>query len=1134
MGKPDAGIDDATRAQRKAADPGRSTWLTANAGSGKTRVLTDRVARLLLDGTRPERILCLTYTKAAASEMQNRLLSRLGGWAMLPDAELTKELHQLGVIAPDLRAARRLFAQAIETPGGLKVQTIHSFCAAVLRRFPLEAGVPHGFSELDERSGANLRAEILETMAQDGVASLAGLAMLLSEDRLDRFLAGLRDFDHPPCSNTIWTQAGLTDGFCADDLLARVFPDGDCTVIAAMIPHLLGSSANDLKAAKKLEAGRWDSPGLAEIAILEATLLTGSSAKEPFTAKIDSFPTKALQKGHCADLMDDLIDLMGRVESTRTTRIALEHARRTLALQDFGHDFCARYESAKQAHGWLDFDDLITRTARLLSDSTMAQWVLFRLDGGIDHILVDEAQDTSPGQWQVIQRLTDEFTAGAGARGDQRTLFVVGDPKQSIYSFQGADIAVFEKRREGFEAAFSVLDPPMQRAALEHSFRSSPAILSVVDAVFSGDAARGLGVSPHHIPFQRDLPGRVDLWPAVPQPEKAEPGDWRAPVDAPAPNSAETVLAEAVARQIAAMRGQPIFAVREARVRPIRAGDILILVQRRSALFPELIRALKAHGLPVAGADRLKLAAEMAVRDIRAVLSFLATPEDDLSLATALRSPLFGLTEDQLYRLAAPRKGRLWPALRDAPEHRAAVDLLADLQGQADFLRPHDLMARLLIRHGGRMRLIARLGHEAEDGIDALMSQALTYEQAEVPSLTGFLVWLAEDDAEVRRQPGAAGEGEGLIRVMTVHGSKGLESPIVILPDTAKRSPRDDSAALTPPEGPPAIWRGRKDERPEFVADWIGAEAERREEENRRLLYVALTRAESWLIVAAAGNTGIGDDSWHAMMDTGMGRAEGLASADVEIDGVGTARRLSFGDWPAVAVASEGKPRAEPPALPGWATATPAKPDRPAARVAATALGGAKALGSMDDADRQAAMLAGTRLHLLLEELPGRDPATWPSVARAALAGAEGGLPDNQALAALLDEAGAIIGAEDLAAVVTPAGATVLREVPLAADLPGIGPLAGTIDRLVVQPDRVLAIDYKSNAQVPARPEDVPDGILRQMAAYRAALALIYPGRRIEAAVLWTRTRSLMDLPAPLLDGALRRAGGLDPAGAGP
>ena len=632
--------DAASAAQHGAADPARSTWLTANAGSGKTSVLTDRVARLLLDGTRPERILCLTYTKAAASEMQNRLLKRLGEWAMLDDAALTGRLRKMGVGAQDdLAAARRLFAQAIEAPGGLKVQTIHSFCGGVLRRFPLEAGVPHGFAELDDRSAANLRATIIEEMARDNAPEMADLLMLQSDSGLDDFLGGLADFDAPPCADRLWTECSLPQGFDDAALLADCLDGDDARLIAALIPLLETGSSNDLAAAAKLAAGRWDQPGMKELEILESVLLTGATAKEPFSAKLTSFPTKALRMGACAPLMGELTELMTRVEAARPMRLRLAHANRTLALQRFGHAFCTRYAAAKRAGGWLDFDDLITLTARLLDSSTMAQWVLFRLDGGIDHILVDEAQDTSPRQWQVIRRLTDEFTAGASDRN--RTLFVVGDPKQSIYSFQGADIAVFTERHADFSAAFEAAGAPMQDAALRHSFRSSPAILALTDAVFTGDAAEGLGDPPQHIAFRDAMPGRVELWPTVPDPEKPAPTEWHRPVDTVAANAAPRVLADAVARAAARIIGQPL-PMKDGTFRPGRAGDILILVQRRRGIFHDIIRSLKQAGLPVAGADRLRLGGELAVRDIRAVLSVLATPEDDLSLAAVLRMHCIG------------------------------------------------------------------------------------------------------------------------------------------------------------------------------------------------------------------------------------------------------------------------------------------------------------------------------------------------------------------------------------------------------------------------------------------------------------------------------------------------------------
>ena len=1130
--------DAATLAQHQAADPDRTTWLTANAGSGKTSVLTDRVARLLLAGTRPERILCLTYTKAAATEMQNRLLRRLGEWAMLDDAALTAALARMGVDAgADLNAARRLFAQAIETPGGLRVQTIHSFCAGVLRRFPLEAGVPHGFAELDDRSAANLRAEVIEQMARDGVPEMGDLLSLQSDSGLDVFLAGLRDHDRAPCPDTLWADCGLPPGFDEAALLAGCFDGDEATLIPALIPLLEQGGTSDRTAAGRLASACWGRAGLPELEVLEKVLLYGADTKAPFSVK--GFPTVALRKGSCAALMDRLAALAARVETARPLRTSLSHARRTLALQRFGHAFCTRYAAVKQAGGWLDFDDLIQRTAQLLDSSAMAQWVLFRLDGGIDHILVDEAQDTSPRQWQVIQRLTAEFTAGAGAADRRRTLFVVGDPKQSIYSFQGADIAVFTDRHREFSGDFAAAGDAMQDAALRHSFRSSPAILRLTDAVFAGTAAEGLGDPPQHIAFRDSMPGRVDLWPPVPKPDQADPPPWHQPVDTVAPDAAPRVLADAVARAAAAMIGTPIR-LKDGSVRAIRPGDILILVQRRSEVFHDLIRALKKADLPVAGADRLRLGGELAVRDIRAVLSVLATPEDDLSLACALRSPLFGLSEDDLYRLAAPRRGFLIEALRGS-DHAEARAILSDLQGQADFLRPHDLISRLLVRHRGRARLVGRLGPEAEDGIDELLAQALTYESSETPSLTGFLVWLADDQAEIRRQPGAAQDGQGLVRVMTVHGAKGLESPVVILPDCARRrGPGRTQPTILPDSGPPAHWRSTKAQQTRQVAEWVARDERRQREERRRLLYVALTRAESWLIVAAAGDTGTGTDSWHAMVADGFDGAHGLHETTLPAEWGGEIRRLSFGDWPADApvVGAAAPPPAAP--LPDWMRADPPVVARPAAPIAATALGGDKVLAgdpsAVDGLDRDAALVAGTRLHLLLEHLPDRDRADWPDVARGVLAGAEGGLPTEPELAALLEEIAALVDAEDLAGVFAAhaGGATILREVALTAPLPGERRLSGTVDRLVVAPDRITAIDYKSNAAVPASPDATPAGYLRQMAAYRHALRLIWPGRHVETAILWTRARRLMPLPDPVLDAEWTAAmAGLDPASDG-
>ncbi len=465
-----------------------------------------------------------------------------------------------------------------------------------------------------------------------------------------------------------------------------------------------------------------------------SVFLTGSGAKEPFAAKIGGFPTKATREGAAAPLMPALDGLMARIEAARPKRLALDTARKTLALHRFAHPFVAEYEVRKQARGWLDFDDLILRAGHLLNDPGLAAWVLYRLDGGIDHILVDEAQDTSPDQWRVIESLAREFTSGESARSERmRTLFVVGDMKQSIYSFQGADPTGFTRMQGQFAGAFGQVGVKLRDLELEYSFRSSEAVLRFVDHAL--ETAPGLGREVKHVTFDETRPGRVDLWPVVEKEDDAEPSHWTDPVDMPAPTDAPVKLAGLIADTIAEMLETGTVPAKDGGLRPVTAGDIMVLVRRRSALFHQIIRACKARGVPIAGADRLRIGGELAVKDLTAVLAFLATPEDDLSLAAALRSPLFGLDEDDLFRLAHPRgKAYLWNALREAAErYPETLACLDDLRGQADYLRPYELIDRILTRHDGRRRLVARLGAEAEDGIDALLAQALAYERIEVP-----------------------------------------------------------------------------------------------------------------------------------------------------------------------------------------------------------------------------------------------------------------------------------------------------------------------------------------------------------------------------------------------------------------
>ena len=1096
--------DEATQRQVDAARPNWSTWLAANAGSGKTRVLTDRVARLLLSGVDPARILCLTYTKAAASEMQNRLFARLGAWAMMPEPELRNALEALGieggVAGSTLAEARRLFARAIETPGGLRIQTIHSFCATLLRRFPLEAGVSPQFTEMDDRAAKLLREDIVEEMAEAlAPTAVAELAQIYTGEDFSHLAAEIaRESQRlsPALSeDALARQFGLPPGTSATSILADVFLGDEAQWMPEIVSNLAKGKPTDQDGAAVLASIDLATPQLSTLAVLENLFLFGAKTKAPFTAKIDRFPTKDT-RDTLGPLAEKLANLMRRVEGARPLRLALNAVQRSAILHRFASAFLPLYAQRKTLRGALDFDDLIARAKALLTDPAVAQWVLFRLDGGIDHILVDEAQDTSPDQWRVIELLAQEFTAGQGARSVDRTIFVVGDQKQSIYSFQGADVSAFARMRDAFQTRLDAIGAPFQTLDLEHSFRSSPAILDLVDQTFPEAFHRDLGGRSHHIAFQAAMPGRIEIWPPIAPASNPEDEDWADPVDLVAGEHHAAELGRKVAERIGQILAAGTLIPGANGPRAVTAGDFLILVRRRSPLFSEVIRACKAARLPIAGADRLHLGGEMAVKDITALLAFLTMPEDDLALAELLRSPLLGMTEAQLYALAQPRKGYLWEALRNAPDHAEIVSILADLRDSADFLRPFDLIERALTRHDGRRKFLARLGAEAEDGIDALLAQALAYERNDVPSLTGFLTWLQTDDVQIKRQMEGTGDK---IRVMTVHGAKGLEAPIVILPDTADLTPQDRNELYA--LGDTAVWRTPAGESPAAIDAVRRDRADRARAESMRLLYVALTRAQSWLIVAAAGNlasqkdgTSSRDPAWYDLIRAG---AERIGATPAP----GGSLTHQHGVWPTGETVSVPAKMAETSQLPDWAQRPAPTAEKATKALNPSTLGGAKVLFAESEtaADQAAAMERGTDLHLLLEHLPEAAEADWPQIAAALI-------PDQTLRAELLAEAARVITAPHLAPIFA---ANALKEVSVTAEFDGQR-LVGAIDRLIVTANRVLAVDFKSNQIVPRTAAEVPEGLLRQMRAYAVALQQIYPDRQVETALLWTKTAELM------------------------
>jgi len=1127
-----------TPEQIAATDPASCVWVGANAGSGKTHVLTQRVARLMLAGAEPQKILCLTYTKAAAAEMQVRLFRLLGDWAMLPDDDLAARLGGLTgglpIVEPArLAKARRLFAHALETPGGLKIQTIHAFCEGLLRRFPLEARASPRFAVADDRRAAVLAADVRAVMAEAAATGVDDgfdrAAERLTEEGIEALaaavldrravLAALAEGGHNagPAGARAAVDEALTAHFGADSTATEQ------DIARAALQTLDPAAFAGLAEALTRLGGKTEQPigrllrawieGTATDPALWTKDMSGRVLRQDGAPRSQGIGTKALLAGRPVAL-EELSRLADWARTTRDKILGARMAARSRDLHAFGLPLLARYDAAKNTAGVLDFDDLVGRAGHLLTRADMRAWVLYKLDRGVEHVLVDEAQDTAPAQWQVIEALAEEFLSGEGAGSRARSLFVVGDEKQSIYSFQGADPQAFGQMRAKIAKRLDALGTPLQRPDLRTSFRSAPAILDFVDAVFA-DATAGLTVDGapvvHHAHRHGDQ-GRVDLWPLVPKAEAPPERDWWRPVDLPPPGNAKDRLAEMVACEIAAMIGQARLPARGGRPgRLVRAGDILVLVARRDRLAQGIIRGLKARAVPVAGADRMRLTGEIAVQDLLALARVATMLSDDLSLAALLRSPLCALSEDDLAALAVARGcAGLWQAVQASDAHAGVAAMLRDMAGQADFLRPYEFFERALIAHDGRRRLLARLGPEAEDAVDELLAQALAYEADNVPSLAGFVAWLETGEHVVKRE---MDQTAGQVRVMTVHGAKGLEAPVVILPDTivAGSGGAGRPLLLTAEGGANApdltIWAGPKgDDDP--VAARARAAAEAREAaERNRLFYVALTRAEDWLILAGAEPGRMPAQSWYAMANAAMAACPGAQPLATP---AGEGQRFETGPpGTGAPPPEETAPPAPAPAAPlGRAAPETRRVRRPPSSLAKDdawreGIGGA-GLG------REDALAKGLAVHDLLDVLGGHGPGVLHDRAGAVLAARHPGLAPSLAEAAIA-EAARVLAMPEAAWLFGPDS---LGEVTVTIDdAPGRSRMLGRIDRLVMQPRRVLLLDIKTDAAVLGTPADVPRSYLAQLGAYRAAMTASAPDSAVETAILWTAGPSLMDLP---------------------
>lgn len=1119
-------------AQRDASDPERSVWVTANAGSGKTYVLTARVLRLLLSGAKPEEILCLTYTKAAAAEMRGRVAERLGKWALESEDELIKDLTALSGVPPTpamrLRA-RSLFARALEAPGGLRIQTIHAFCESVLHRFPREAAVPFDFSVLEEHQRDSMLLEARETVLAAGLrgsgeaAAVETLFGLLSDFQIETAI--LEALNQQRTLRRVLAQPQTAKR----ELRKLVGNVGSIDEVMAEIGSGYGLSRDDHAAIFALiRPDPYGTDFVDRLGQIDPERPDADDLLDAFLTQADRTARKTLLKKATAVLIPDVaaraVAEGQRLERLYQKLVTAELVARSEAMLDVVAAISAHYEKAKRARSLLDFDDLIEKLAALLRDEEQGTWVRYKLDAGLSHILVDEGQDTNPLQWQVVGALIDDFFFGESAADRPRTLFAVGDQKQSIFSFQGADPEVFVEAGRQYAFSAKAAHFEITPVPLRYSFRTLPNVLNAVDEVFKrADLREGAleesGVA--HSTARADLGGSVTLWPPIKDiAEETDPENW--PTEPPLiqTQSAQRQVAEKIAREI---RGW-IDAKRPLgpRGRAVIADDVLILVQVRSVLFHEIIRALIRAGVPTPGADRLAVTTHIGVLDMMALGDVLSNPADDLQLAALLRSPLFDVSEDDLLAVAQPRGDkRLWRAIEgsDIPSVKAAYDQLYRWRNRLDFERPFNFYADVLYAGGGLRRMRGRFGSEIDDVMAEFLDLALSHEQSPQPSLLGFLAELRSREVTIKRELAEGGAG---VRVMTVHGAKGLEAPIVILADAASTERGRDRRSVYLRAVPPLFVHASS------AATHAPATTEFKDEadsdqirEYWRKLYVAMTRAEDELYVTGyLTKQGKVDGSWYEAIEQGLAPlSESVTDADgnttaliypmerpaparlkpvdalVDIDGA----TLDLTPLPPHKVRKVLRPSS---------VETPSNPDR----TLATRL--------EEGLDPETARLAGTALHALLQHLAKVTPADRASVAARALPLLLPEAPDQHA--ALAAKALSILSRPELAPLFA-AGSR--AEVPFLATAQHKGEtvtVAGRIDRIVTTPGGVLLVDFKSDADPVMEPGRVKAGYLTQLGLYALVAKQLFPGQRIEAGILWTELESLLKLPDAALAEAAR------------
>ncbi|MDR1983031.1 MAG: UvrD-helicase domain-containing protein [Holosporaceae bacterium] len=1032
----------------KIKDISASLWISASAGTGKTKSLIDRILALLLRGINPSRILCLTYTKAAASEMLMRLSEDLKKLNKMSPDELKLKLSTLGLSESATGLARSLYEKSLEN-NWVSIQTIHSFCWELLERFPLETGLFPGIKICDGQKWEELLNEsINQAMADEKyhynwkvIAKYTTDIFKILKDNamaLQRFIDQSGNFQKLYLDffnlNADWID--LDDEKINDLLFARLFQNNHREIFADCAKILSSGGEDDKKAAKILQE---NAVRPTEKFVYAFLTQKGTKRKNLCTKKIK-----------VPGFRERMQDIASKALDFLDTKKQIAFAKGNIAFFEVVEKIISNFRGLKIANHYLDFNDTILLTLELLRN---IDWVMYKIDGGVDHVLVDEAQDTSPEQWEVIKKITGEFFSNYQS---DKTVFVVGDKKQAIYSFQGTDVKLFDKTHDYFKKISQECGQHFYDEPLNKSYRTTGNILSFVDEVFAEkfpNISHATNRDPHS--------GVVEIVDVFEDEAGDEAEDEENNIKGP---SAGEKMSLYIANFIKKTIASEVWV--ESKERSAKAEDFLILFQRRDIkTMRHIIEALKRENIPVTEIDKIILSDELIVEDLIALAEFSIFPLDDLMCARVLKSPIVGMSEEDLMRVCLERKDdNLWHYIQTTEYF---PEKLQNYVSHALELSAFDFFMYVLT-DGMREKFVGRLGEKCLDVLNEFLEMVMNYEKDNVPSLQSFLKWFRSFEHEIKREPFA---DRNAVRLMTAHSSKGLQSPFVILADSNFVKNKGDKILKT--EDGLLLWDFSANARPLKIAALCSDSRSEDLEERYRLLYVAMTRAEDFLyILGEKHERKLDENCWYNFVSRKLDKL-------VRIESEGLYRRGNYKTKKLDGAASE-KGDSCSSEIPHWFYEKVPLPD--------------------DDHSRQetknSQMTYGDCVHMLLHEMPPYvGHCMCDEVADQLMRNFD--LSDTEKMKAKIEalevikKFGFLFEADSLA------------EIPFVYD-----GKEGRIDKIAFRNTELWIVDFKTGI-----PKDViPKNYLQQLAHYKRAVREITKNSNIKTAILWTKDRNLVEI----------------------